>query len=60
MQLREGYNMDRKKEYKAPTVRTEVIKVGVFGSYGSSDEGSEDSTWSPVNFLAPLFGWCCS
>lgn len=53
--------VENKREYRAPKVRTEVIKVGVFGCYGSTgDDGDDDNTWSPINFLAPMFGWCCS
>lgn len=52
--------MDQKKEYQAPKVRTEMIEVGVFGSYSDNDDDGPNDTWSPVNFLAPLFGWCCS
>jgi hypothetical protein len=55
--------VEKKRDYKAPKVRTEVIKVGVFGSYGGTGgtgDDDDENTWSPVNFLAPMFGWCCS
>ena len=45
-----------KKVYQAPQVRTEIIKVGVFGNYGCDDPGD----FSPVAFLNPFFRLCCS
>lgn len=47
--------MKDKKVYQAPQVRTEVIKVGVFGDYGSSG-----GDFSPVAYLNPFFRLCCS
>jgi hypothetical protein len=44
--------MSIKKAYKRPEIQSEMIQVGVFGSYGSSNMGV-------VRVLAPLFGICC-
>lgn len=46
-----------KKVYQAPQIRSEVIKVGVFGDYGNTDDGGD---FSPVAFLNPFFRLCCS
>lgn len=48
--------MKDKKVYQAPQIRSEVIKVGVFGDYGSGGTGD----FSPVAFLNPFFRLCCS
>lgn len=49
----------QKKEYKAPSVRTEKVTIGVFGDYGAGgDDGGTNN--SPVQFLAPFFRLCCS
>jgi hypothetical protein len=48
-----------KKAYTAPTIRTEIIEVGVFGDYscGGGDDGQD---WNPVQFFNPFFYFCCS
>ena len=46
-----------KKEYKSPQIRTEIIKVGVFGTYGGDDD---DGNCGPAQFLNPFFRLCCS
>ncbi len=48
--------MKDKKIYQAPQIRTEIIKVGVFGCYGNDGGGD----FSPVAFLNPFFRLCCS
>ena len=49
--------MNDKKVYQAPQIRTEVIKVGVFGTYGSNGGGN---SFSPIAFANPFFRFCCS
>jgi hypothetical protein len=52
-----------KKTYCKPDIRTENITVGVYGDYGSADEGGGGGggpTWQPIHIFNPLFHWCCS
>jgi len=44
-----------RKAYKAPTIRTEVIEVGVFGDYNNSDSGGHF-----FGCFNPFFGLCCN
>lgn len=42
-----------KKVYKKPTLKTEKLEIGVFGSYG-------EGAWGTViGWFNPLFGLCC-
>jgi hypothetical protein len=57
---RESSAMENKKSYIRPEIRTENITVGVYGDYGAASGDGDDSGWSPIHILNPLFHWCCS
>ena len=42
---------NKRKVYRTPTVSSENLQVGVFGSYGGQTP--------PVQVLEPYFGLCC-
>ena len=44
--------MKKRKVYKTPKVRSEKIKLGVFGAYGGQS--------GPVQILEPFFSLCCN
>jgi hypothetical protein len=46
-----------RKDYCKPTMRSEKLAVGVFGSYGGSESGGGQC--SPIGWFWPLFGICC-
>jgi hypothetical protein len=46
-----------KKSYKKPQIKTEEIKVGVYGDYGSSGSGGATT---PLYYGEPVFmSPCC-
>ena len=47
----------KKRAYKTPSIRTEKVAIGVFGSYCDDDKRYD---WSPVKVLNPFFRLCCS
>jgi len=57
--------MSIKKTYTKPEIQSEVIQVGVFGSYGSSGGNipgisTGGSLGIVLAFANPLFKICCS
>ncbi len=52
-------NSPKKGNYRAPGIRSEKVDIGVFGSY-SDDDSSGGNSSTPIQFLNPLFHWCCS
>ena len=45
----------KKRIYTTPRIRTEIIAIGMFGSYGD-DEGGVSP---PITMWNPFMGYCC-
>ncbi len=50
----------KKREYKAPHIKTEYVNIGVFGSYDDNSDGEDGGNNGPINFFNPFFHFCCS
>lgn len=54
--------MKEKRQYQAPSVRSEHVTIGVFGDYGDDTgcPGGGGNNSGPLNFFNPLFRLCCN